>query len=277
MRNRFTALALILIAIASAACEGSANEEQTSSEATSSVLSQVSDSSDVSPVSETEAEETEAPADEPETESETTDGSVTEASLTEPEDSCEYEWQHAYAEYINDLDFYQGFYIDDINGDDIPEAVIEVNPFGYTIILYYNDNGLNELELATMSDWGSVSYLADTKQILFCPFHGHTWGTFGNEEYYLYDWTGTEYTVSASIYRESGTFVDTSDRHIEEYGKAYIDGEEVDNDTFEVRLAEFMELEQNNGYFPAVELRDESFESYAKEKLPDYIMRSDDY
>ena len=190
-------------------------------------------------------------------------------SVQEPAD--EYDWQHAYAEYI-DRTGYQGLYIDDINGDGIPEAVIDMNTLGYTIILYYTDNGLNELELTTMSSWGSVSYIADTKQILHCPWHGHTWGTFGYEEYYLYDWTGTEYTVSASIFREAGAYVDIPDYHVEEYGQAYINGVEVDNDTFETKLAEFKELEQNNSYFPAVNIQDENFESYVKEKLPDFKM-----
>lgn len=277
MRNRFTAFALILIAIVSAACESSANEEQTT-ETADEVVSVISDTDAVPELFEQREPDVKSETITEELKIETVPSEpVTEASETEPEDNCEYEWQHAYAEYIDQMFFYYGLYIDDINGDHIPEAVIEVNPLGYTTILYYTENGLAELELATISDWGSVSYLADTKQILFCPFHGHTWGTFGNEEYYLYDWTGTEYTVSSSIYRESGLYVDTEERHIEEYGQAYIDGEKVDNDTFEVKLAEFMELEQNNGYFPVVDLRDENFESYAKEKLPDFKMPEFDY
>ena len=204
----------------------------------------------------------------------------TEATMeTEPDDEChcEYDWQHSYAEYINQLWFYYGFYIDDINGDDIPEAVISVNPLEYTIILYYTENGLAELELATMSDWGSVGYIADTKQILFSPMRGHTTGTWGYTEEYIYDWTGTEYTETLSVLRESGYLHELDGEYYEEFGQAYINGEEVDNDTFEAKMEEIRELAKGNGYFPVVYITDENFETYAKEKLPDFKMPEFNY
>ena len=198
---------------------------------------------------------------------------ITGISLSEPKDSCEYDWQHAYAEYINNMDYYVGLYIDDINGDDIPEAVIKRYNTYDTIVLYYTENGLAELLLETVSDWGRITYLADTKQILFSPFYGHTQGTWGYEEYYLYDWTGTEYTETFSILRESGYYYYLSEDELyEELGQAYINGEEVDNDTFEAKFAEIKELESANSYFPVISIKDENFESYAKEKLPDFKM-----
>lgn len=211
---------------------------------------------------------------------------VTAETETEPADEChcEYDWQHAYAEYIDDLDYFAGLYIEDINGDDIPEAVIKrYNTYKETdstttIILYYTEDGLAELVLEPVSVWGRIYYIADTKQILFCRFYGHTQGTYGNEEYYLYDWTGTEYEVSSSIFRESGYYwYDDEGEFNEVLGQAYIDGEEVDNDAFEVRYDEFRELETANDYFHFVAITDENFESYAKEKLPDFKMPEFDY
>ena len=216
---------------------------------------------------------TEITSEESET-SETKSETVTEISETEPavECHCEYDWQHAYAEYINNMDYYVGLYIDDINGDDIPEAVIKRYNTYDTIVLYYTENGLAELKLETVSDWGRITYLADTKQILFSPFYGHTQGTWGYEEYYLYDWTGTEYTETFSILRESGYYYEWEGEYYEEIGQEYIDGEKVDNDTFEAKFAEIKELESANGYFPVVNTKDENFETYAKENLPDFKM-----
>ena len=193
---------------------------------------------------------------------------------TEPvsECHCEYDWQHSYAEYINNLDFYMGLYIDDINDDEIPEAVIQKYDTLTTIILYYTENGLSEFELQPVSSWGRITYITDTKQILFSPFYGHTQGTWGYEEYYLYDWTGTEYTETFSILRESGYYYEWEGEYYEEIGQAYIDGEEVDNDTFEAKFAEIKELVSANGYFPVVNTKDENFETYAKENLPDFKM-----
>ena len=40
-------------------------------------------------------------------------------NASDKECRCEYPYQHDYAEYLNDLDFYQGIYIGDINDDAI--------------------------------------------------------------------------------------------------------------------------------------------------------------
>lgn len=179
---------------------------------------------------------------------------------------CTTEWQHAYSEYLNSLDFLAGgVYLGDINGDDIPEAVIEINPFEMTEILYFNDDGMQKLELFTTSVWGSVRYIPDTKQILFMPMRGHTWGTWGYEEYYLYSWNGSDFEVTSTIYRESGMyFIDEDGTEHSELGQAYIDGVAVDNDTFEPKLAEFEKLCDENSYFPVVYICD-----YDYNKNPD--------
>lgn len=172
--------------------------------------------------------------------------------------TCPNEWQHAYSEYLNGLDFLTGgVYLGDINGDDIPEAVVEKNPYELTDILYFNDDGMQVLELWTTSVWGSVRYIPDTMQILFQPMRGHTWGTYGYTDYYLYGWNGLDFEVVSTLFRESGMYyTDEDGTEHSELGQAYIDGAEVDNDTFEARLAEIQKLEQDNSYFPVAYIYD---------------------
>lgn len=172
--------------------------------------------------------------------------------------TCPNEWQHAYSEYLNGLDFLAGgVYLGDINGDDIPEAVIEINPYELTDILYFNDDGMQVLELWTTSVWGSVRYIPDTKQILFQSMRGHTWGTYGYTDYCLYGWNGSDFEVVSTLFRESGMYyTDEDGTEHSELGQAYIDGAEVDNDTFEARLAEIQKLEQDNSYFPVAYIYD---------------------
>ena len=172
--------------------------------------------------------------------------------------TCPNEWQHAYSEYLNSLDFLAGgVYLGDINGDDIPEAVVEINPYELTDILYFNDDGMQVLELWTTSVWGSVRYIPDTKQILFQSMRGHTWGTYGFTDYCLYGWNGSDFEVVSTLFRESGMYyIDEDETEHSELGQAYIDGAEVDNDTFEARLAEIQKLEQDNSYFPVAYIYD---------------------
>lgn len=220
----------------------------------------------VEKLSETTAEQTEAAVT---TASETTTAETTSAAASETttvetttaetttaetaaECHCPTEWQHAYSEYLNGLDFLAGgVYLGDINGDDIPEAVIEINPFEMTEILYFNDDGMQVLNLETTSVWGSVRYIPDTKQILLMPMRGHTQGTWGYEEYFLYSWNGSDFEVTSTIFRESGMYyIDEDGTEHSELGQAYIDGIAVDNGTFEDKLAEFEKLCDENSYFP---------------------------
>lgn len=192
---------------------------------------------------------------------------------------CTTEWQHAYSEYLNSLDFLAGgVYLGDINGDDIPEAVIEINPFEMTEILYFNDDGMQKLELFTTSVWGSVRYIPDTKQILLMPMRGHTQGTWGYEKYFLYSWNGSDFEITSTIFRESGMyFIDEDGTEHSELGQAYIDGVAVDNDTFEPKLAEFEKLCDENSYFPVAYINDsnekpnpdpDSVKEYIKTNFP---------
>ena len=183
---------------------------------------------------------------------------------------CEHPWQHAYAEYINELGYYSGLYIGDVNGDEIPEAVIDVNTLGSTIVLYYTESGMQELNLETVSAWGSVTYIPDTKQFLYSPFYGHTTGTWKYREYYLYDWTGEGYEQTFSMLRESGYYWD--EEHYE-YGESYIDGEQTDNGSFEAKLEEIERLrDENSESLHFWYLEEEGFEEKVKELLPCFEM-----
>lgn len=193
---------------------------------------------------------------------------------TAAECHCPTEWQHAYSEYLNSLDFLAGgIYLGDINGDDIPEAVIEINPYEMTDLLYFNDDGMQVLKLETTSIWGSVRYIPDTKQILLMPMRGHTWGTYGYEEYYLYDWNGSDFEVTSTIFRESGMyFIDEDGTEHSELGQGYIDGIAVDNGTFEGKLAEFEKLCDENSYFPVAYINDSNEKpNPAPESVKEYI------
>ena len=122
----------------------------------------------------------------------------------------------------------------------------------------------------TVSAWGSVTYIADTGQFLYCPFYGHTTGTWGYEEYYLYDWTGEEYEQTFSMLRESGYY---QDEESYEYGESFIDGKKTDNESFEKKLAEIEKLrDENSGNLPFWNLEEEGFEKKVRELLPCYRM-----
>lgn len=233
-------------------------------------------------LAETAAEITEAETETAETTAATTTETAkttTTAAETEKICTCESDFQHACCEYLNGLDFLAGgVYYGDINGDDKPEAVVEINPLELTYVLYENGNGMQILPLETMSAWGYVRYIADTNQILYCHAYGHTWGSWGYEECYIFDWNGTDYEVASSILRESGIYYeDENGEAHSEYGQAYIDGEEVDNDTFEAKFAEYEKLRDENDYLPIVYIYDknnrpnpepETYINYIKENFP---------
>lgn len=256
----FTAAMLILTAC---------NNADTSVSEETSVSAETVISAETSALTSLETSETEASTALPETtftENAETSASAAEApietvssdNIEEKVCTCPNEWQHAYSEYLNGLDFLTGgVYLGDINGDDIPEAVIEINPYELTDILYFNDDGMQVLELWTTSVWGSVRYIPDTMQILFQPMRGHTWGTYGFTDYYLYGWNGSDFEAVSTLFRESGMYyTDEDGTEHAELGQAYIDGVEVDNDTFEARLAEIQKLEQTNSYFPVAYIYD---------------------
>lgn len=255
MKKSALAVFTAVFALSLAACGNSAADEQVTEESVQTTLAEKA------------AEQSETKTTTVETTSEITTETVTETETAECH--CPTEWQHAYSEYMNELTVIAGgVYFSDINGDEIPEAVISKwTSDKDTIILYYNENGMGELHLEPNPSWAYVDYIPDTMQILFCPFYGHTYGTWGYEQYYLYGWNGSDYEETSSILREAGIYGFDGVEH-SELGQAYIDGKEVDNDTFEVKLAEFEKLRDENDYFPIVKPDDEIFESYMKENFP---------
>ncbi len=183
-KSTLTVLAAVF-ALSFASCGNTAEKEQVTAETVQTTLAETA-----AEITEAETETTTTAA---ETTSETTEATTT-VTETEKVCTCESEFQHACCEYLNGLNFLAGgVYYGDINGDDKPEAVVEINPGEFTYVLFENENGMQELPLETISDWGCVRYIADTKQILLRPFWGHTTGTWGYEEYYLYYWNGSDY------------------------------------------------------------------------------------
>lgn len=183
---------------------------------------------------------------------------------------CPTEFQHACCEYLNNLDCQigGGIYFGDINGDEIPETVVGRNPYDFTYVLYSTESGLQILPLETLSVWGDVFYIADTKQILYSPMRGHTWGDYGYTEYHLYDWENSDYVDTLNLLRESGYYFEYENETKAEFGQAYINGEEVDNAAFEAKNKELAEIIEGSGYFPVVDVNDGNFENYMKENFP---------
>lgn len=205
----------------------------------------------------------------PETSADTAETTAETESAAIPDDIEE--WRRAYVEYLNEQNVIAGgVLLDDINSDGTPEAVIAVNPFGYTIVLYYNENGLQVLEADVVSVWGFVSYDPENGRIFNNRFYGHTTGTYGNEESYIYDWNGSDYVQSLSLLRESGYYF--SEETVE-LGEAFINGEPVSNDVFDEKCDEFYGQAYQYDYFPVVKTTDENFEEYMRENFPGFNNR----
>lgn len=194
-------------------------------------------------------------------------GKTIEPEMTaKPEKKID-EWREAYAVYLNESDF-AGFYIGDINQDGFPEVVLCNNETNSGQVCYFTDGGLQVLELWVVSSWGKVGYLEETNQIILLQWYGHTQGTFGSIDYFLYDWTQSGYIETYSLIRESGY-----GEHNDEmgnvvdaiYGQGYINEKEVDFDEFEAALAEMNRLLEISTWFTMVDA--DEVEDYS-----DYLM-----
>ncbi|MBQ3160965.1 MAG: hypothetical protein IJC04_02435 [Oscillospiraceae bacterium] len=196
----------------------------------------------------------------------TTSATETEAETTAAieECKCEHEWQHVFSEYINGLDFYYGLYVKDFNNDSIPEVVVARDSCEWTEVLVYNDGEIKSYEYVTAGSYGYVRYIRDTNQILHCPLYGHTATTQGMETIFIYDWVDNGFVETFSMERDAAYY----EPDILEYTQGYINGEEVDFDTFEAKLAEMKQLVEENEYFPCIYKDDENYAEYVAENLP---------
>ena len=270
MKKSVLTILAAAFALSLASCGNSAANEQVTAETVQTTLAETA-----AEITEAETETTTTTA---ETTSETTETTTT-VTETEKVCTCESEFQHACCEYLNGLSSLAGgVYYGDINGDGKPEAIVEQYTHEGTAIFYENENGIQVLELETVSVWGRVSYAADTNQIFFTPMRGHTTGTYGYEEHYVYDWNGTDYVVTTEFFRESGYPWEDDDGNVwGEWSDGYINGEFVEHDAFEEKLAEFEKLRDENPYFPITYIFDrdehpnpnpETYINYIKENFP---------
>lgn len=175
-------------------------------------------------------------------------------------ESIEKELLQMYTKYLNEYKkTIGGLYLGDINGDKIAELVIENNSYDGTDIVYYNKNGLQVLSLETEVYGGDVTYMIDTKQILHTTFIGHTTGTEGYIDKYLYSWNGTEYVITTKLVR-----------YMSDNGLICIINDSlVDEETFNSELEKYIEISYGE-YFPVITVFDENFENYLKETFPDF-------
>lgn len=181
-----------------------------------------------------------------------------------------------------------GILIEDINGDGQDEMVMHINPFGNLDILYMKDGVVKVLNCEVMSQWGHTWYDSDKNRIINEYFHGHTEGTAGAYEYYVYDWDGEDYVLTMHLERESGYFereadgVTKTDNFI--YGQSYLNGVEISNERFEELHAELATPMTSvnhldmipSGAFETDETikkeQEEQYNAYLKEKL--YAMQT---
>ena len=183
---------------------------------------------------------------------------------------AETNWMRLYSGFLNyekNLSDYSAFYLGDVNGDQIPELVLFSEQFPGDAFLPQNESSTNSglvlcvvnndlqiLDLRTISTWGYSGYVEETNQIVFLKWYGHTGGTFGSVEYYLFDWTLRGYVETRSLVRESGYASYGNEDVVEEYGQGYIDGEAVAFEEFEAALAEMEELRDESTWFPMTDL-----------------------
>lgn len=161
----------------------------------------------------------------------------------------ESDWREAYAAYLeenkNDI---LDFHVADMNEDGIPEVVFRYNDeTNDGAVLSFIDNKLQILKLFVVSGWGKAGYLEKDNQFICLQWYGHTSGTFGSVDFYLYAWTPDGYTEKRSVNRKSG--YDNNNGGNGVYGQGYINGEKVDFDEFEIALAEMYELLEASTWF----------------------------
>ncbi len=149
-----------------------------------------------------------------------------------------------------------GVLIEDINSDGQDEMVMHTNPFGNLDILYMKDEELKVIECDVMSQWGGTWYDRSANRIVNQYFRGHTEGTLGAYEYYVYDWNSEDYVLTMHLEMQSGYYereadgVTQTDNFI--YGDAFLNSEEITAEHFEELHAELSVLMTADNRFDAV-------------------------
>ncbi|MCM1381110.1 MAG: hypothetical protein NC085_09670 [Muribaculaceae bacterium] len=186
----------------------------------------------------------------------------------ETEQTAETDYIKAYTEHLNNIDagmYVTGIYLADINDDGIPEAVVEQNFGVFTDILYMNEKGMRTLSLEAVSTWGCIVCMPGKNAVSFTPMVGHTEGTAGNIERYLYEWDGAEYVLTTTLTGRESEGVYTGE----------INGVETDSAAFEAAVKEQSYDYEENIWITGklIRLGDEGFEEYIKENFPGFDNR----
>ena len=176
-----------------------------------------------------------------------------------------------------------GVFIGDINGDGQDEMVLHVNPFGNLDILYMKNGIVTVVNCEVMSQWGNTWYDSGKNRIINMYFYGHTEGTAGAYEYYVYEWNGEDYVITMHLEQEAGYYereadgVTKTDNFI--HGQSYLNGEEISTERFEELHAELLNsmIPENrfdiipSGAFETDEVlkkeQEEQYNAYLAEKL----------
>ena len=172
-----------------------------------------------------------------------------------------------------------GVLIEDINGDAQDEMIMHINPFGNMDILYMKDGVIKIVNCDVMSIWGGTWYDSSTNRIVNQYFYGHTEGTLGAYEYYVYDWDGADYLLTMHLKMESGYYerepdgVTKTDIFI--CGQTYLNDEEITSERFEELHAVLLELmipENRIDFVPSGAFEtDEALKKSQEEKYNTYL------
>ncbi len=176
-----------------------------------------------------------------------------------------------------------GILIEDINGDGQDEMVLQINPYGYMEIVYVKNGEPKVINCEVMSMWGGTWYDKVKNRIINEYYHGHTEGTAGGYEFYIYDWNDEDYVLTMHLERKPGYYEREADgvtrTDIFIYGQAYLNDEKITNEKFEELYAELQSIQKPENVLEVVtsgefELSDElkkkqseRYNAYLREKF----------
>ncbi len=188
-----------------------------------------------------------------------------------------------YSKYVEKNGLPYGVLIEDINGDGTEELVIHQNPFGMLEVVYLSNGEAKRVACDVMSQWGGVWYDTSRNRIVNQYFCGHTEGTAGAYEYYVYDWDGEKYVRTMVLIRQAGYYereedgVTETDVFVD--GQAYLNYEAITNERFEELHAELKQSMLSENRFDVIpsgaletdealkQEQEERYSAYLAEKL----------